>query len=132
MPYSLLTRCQCATMLPSLMFRGKENRPGRSRPEEGAQLPPEMADFLRGQEYACFFHGTDQDTVAIVKLPTRKIASLRGPVPIHIGHELYDHPATPVIRTVITVFDGPDTPLKPRHLILYTYLQYCCHSQVLG
>ncbi|GAA5154288.1 hypothetical protein GCM10023321_25850 [Pseudonocardia eucalypti] len=54
---------------------------------------------------------TDQGTAFVVKLPTPEINNLRGRVPIHFHHELYSHPAAPVIRTVLTVYDQPQQPL---------------------
>src|SRR5712692_3909344 len=78
------------------------------RPNE---LPPEMAEFLREQEYACLLWGTDQGSVFVAKAHRRDIQSLRGNVPVQVRHELYDHPAAPVIRTVTTWYDKPSAPL---------------------
>ena len=78
------------------------------RPNE---LPPELADFLKGQEYACLLHATDQGSVFVVKAHQRDIQSLRGNVPVRVLHQLYDHPQAPVIRTVITWYDRPASPL---------------------
>jgi hypothetical protein len=54
---------------------------------------------------------TNQGTAFVIKLPAREIASVAGTVPIHLRHELYSHPAAPVIRTVLTVYDQPQRPL---------------------
>ena len=54
---------------------------------------------------------TNQGTAFVVKLPAVEIASVGGRVPIHLRHELYSHPAAPVIRTVLTVYDQPKRPL---------------------
>jgi hypothetical protein len=80
-------------------------------PEQPSLLPPELADFLRTQDIACLFQATDQGTALVAKLPSAEIASVRGTVPIHVRHELYDHPAAPVIRTVLTIYDRPANPL---------------------
>lgn len=74
-------------------------------------LPPELAEFLRGQELAAVWETTDRGTVLVVKAPGREIDSLRGPVPIHLQHELHRHPRAPVIRTVVTIYDRPQSPL---------------------
>jgi hypothetical protein len=74
-------------------------------PLQPNELPPELADFLKGQEYACLLHATDQGTVFVVKAHRRDIQSLRGNVPVRVLHQLYDHPQAPVIRTVITWYD---------------------------
>jgi hypothetical protein len=78
------------------------------RPNE---LPPEMADFLKDKEYACLLWGTVQGSVFVVKAPAREIQSLRGNIPVHILHQLYQHPQAPVIRTLITWYDRPEQPL---------------------
>jgi hypothetical protein len=70
-----------------------------------------MAEFLRTQDMACLWWGTDQGTVVIAKLPARDIRSVRGRVPIHLRQELYTHPAAPVIRSVLTIYDRPGNPL---------------------
>lgn len=55
--------------------------------------------------------GTDQGTVYVMKAPSRDIASIRGPVLVYMKHELYEHPAAPVIRTVVRIHDRPDSAL---------------------
>jgi hypothetical protein len=37
---------------------------------------------------------------------------VRGRVPIQVRNELYEHPAAPVIRTVLVIYDQPERPLK--------------------
>jgi hypothetical protein len=74
-------------------------------PQRHIPLLPELAAFLRGQEVACLMQPTTQGTAFVIKLAGREIASVRGRVPIHLRHELYSHPAAPVIRTVLTVYD---------------------------
>jgi hypothetical protein len=85
-------------------------------PQQPSPLPPDLADFLRTQEMACLMQATDQGTAFVVKLPNREIASVRGTIPIGLRHELYAHPAAPVIRTVLTLYDQPALPL-----VLETY-----------
>lgn len=75
------------------------------------ELPPELAAFLRTQDYACLTQGTDQGTVFVLKAPRREIESLRGTVPIQLRHELHQHPSAPVIRMVVTIYDQPASPL---------------------
>src|SRR5215210_2489359 len=85
--------------------------PTRFNPERPNQLPPELAAFLRQQQYAALLHPTDLGTALIVKAPDGEIASARGRVPIGFNHELYAHPASPVIRMVTRIYDRVDQPL---------------------
>jgi hypothetical protein len=80
-------------------------------PIEPSVLPPELAAFLRTKDVACLMYETTHGTVFVVKLPAMEIQSLSGRVPMHVRHELYQHPAAPVIRTVIRIYDRPDNPL---------------------
>src|SRR5215207_5143788 len=83
----------------------------RFNPDRPNQLPPELAAFLRQQQYAALLHATDLGTALIVKAPGSEIESARGPVPIGFNHELYAHPASPVIRMVTRIYDQPDRSL---------------------
>lgn len=47
----------------------------------------------------------------IVKAPRADINRLCGPVPIGVTHELYYQPTSPVIRTVLVIYDDPENPL---------------------
>src|SRR5829696_7934853 len=85
--------------------------PHRFNPDRPNQLPPELAAFLREQQYAALLHATDLGTALIVKAPGSEIASARGPVPIGFNHELYAHPASPVIRMVTRIYDQPASSL---------------------
>jgi hypothetical protein len=85
--------------------------PNRFNPERPNQLPPELAAFLKDQHYAALLHATDLGTVLVVKAPADDIASVRGQVPIGTRHELYAHPASPVIRMVTRIYDQPERPL---------------------
>src|SRR5215211_6798380 len=101
-----------------------------SSPEEPSlplppnQLPPELADFLRDQHYACLTQATDQGTVLVLKAPRREIESLRGTVPIQLRHELHQHPSAPVIRMVVTIYDQPARPLA-----FDTFINVADHQQ---
>ncbi|MGH2530914.1 MAG: hypothetical protein ACRDJW_01290 [Thermomicrobiales bacterium] len=76
---------------------------GRGPTPEGPlhpiMLPPELADFLRDQDLTALFHASDTGTLVVVKVPSVDLVTLRGPVPIALVHELYDHPRSPVVRT---------------------------------
>src|SRR5579885_1660372 len=97
-----------------------EDRPGPSpfQPDHGeplfpARLPPDLAAFLREQQdYACLMHATSEGTAYVIKAPSADLATLRGTIPIGLRHELFDHPAAPVIRTLLTIHDRPDQPLR--------------------
>src|SRR6266498_3213964 len=80
-------------------------------PLEPSPLQPELAEFLRDKDVACLMQGTDQGTAFVLKLPTEDIESARGRVTIQLRHELYAHPAAPVIRTLLMLYDQPDRPL---------------------
>ena len=80
-------------------------------PQHGVELPPELAEFLRGQRYAALLHATNQGTVLVVKVPRQEIDSVRGRVPIEIRHELYSHTMSPVIRMVTRLYDQFDSSL---------------------
>jgi hypothetical protein len=82
-----------------------------SEPLEPSPLPAELAEFLRDTEIACLMQGTDQGTAFVIKLPAREIDSARGTVPVYLRHELYAHPAAPVIRTILVIYDQPAAPL---------------------
>jgi hypothetical protein len=85
--------------------------PNRFNPERPNQLPPELATFLRDQHYAALLHATNLGTVLLVKAPRHEISSVRGRVPIGFNHELYDYPASPVIRILTRIYDQPNRPL---------------------
>lgn len=82
-----------------------------SGPLRPSPLSPEMADFLRDKPFACLIQGTDHGTVLVIKAPGEEIQSVCGRVPIHLRYELYQHPAAPVIRMVVRVYDQPERPL---------------------
>jgi hypothetical protein len=80
-------------------------------PLEPSPLPKELAEFLRDKDVACLMQGTDQGTTFVLKLPTPDIESARGRFAIRLRHELYAHPAAPVIRTLLILYDQPERPL---------------------
>src|SRR6266545_5068579 len=82
----------------------------------GMELPPELAEFLRGADVACLMQATDRGTAFVVKLSGQEIASVAGRVLIRLTHELYAQPTAPVIRTVLRIYDQPAS-----HLALETY-----------
>jgi hypothetical protein len=85
-----------------------------SHPERSlspGELPPELTDFLKDQDYACVTQETDLGTVLVIKVPSPDIQSVRGNVPIWLRQELYQHPAAPVIRMVIQFYDQPESPI---------------------
>jgi hypothetical protein len=95
----------------------QEDEPGRFSPDRKPfapfQLPPELADFLRrADRYACVTQATDQGTAFVVKVPGQELTTLRGTMPIGLRHELFEHPSAPVIRTVLSIFDRPQSPLR--------------------
>jgi hypothetical protein len=91
---------------------GERDREDRfsGEPLEPSPLLPELAEYLRGTDIACLMQGTDQGTVFVLKLPTQDIESARGTIPIELRHELYAHPAAPVIRTILVIYDQPEAP----------------------
>src|SRR5688572_26669730 len=82
-----------------------------SEPEHPSELPPKLAAFLERQHIAAVLHATDHGTVLVVKAPGQEIESVRGTVPIEMRHELYAHPAAPVIRMVTRIYDQPNSSL---------------------
>ena len=91
------------------MIERGEHRPSPN--EAHSPLPPELAEFLKSQQYAALLHATNRGTVLVVKAPRHEIASVRGRVPVEMRHELYAHPASPVIRVVTRIYDQPDSSL---------------------
>jgi hypothetical protein len=93
----------------------QEREPKQTRatnePYQPSPLPPELADFLKDRPLAGMLESSDQGTVVVIKAPLEEIRSLVGRVPISIRHELYEHRAAPVIRTIVTIYDQPSTPL---------------------
>lgn len=86
----------------------REQEPGHRQPEG---LPPELAEAFRGQRYACVTVATDQGTALFIKAPALEISRIPSPVPIRLQHFLYQHPAAPVIRMLLTIYDQPSSPL---------------------
>src|SRR5262249_33232199 len=83
-----------------------------SRPEQPPNaLSPQRAAVLQDQPSACLTQAADRGTVLVLKAPGHDIESIRGPIPVHLRHELYHHPAAPVIRLLVTLYDQPIRPL---------------------
>ncbi len=91
---------------------GERDWQGRisGEPLEPSPLPAELAEFLRDKDVACLMQGTDQGTAFVLKLPAQDIESARGRIAIQLRHELYAHPAAPIIRTLLTLYDQPARP----------------------
>lgn len=81
------------------------------------ELPVELAEALRGSDYACLTTATDLGTAFVIKAPAEEISRLRGPIPIELRHELYQHPAAPVIRLLLRFYDDPLAPLAMESFI---------------
>lgn len=73
-------------------------------------LPPELTEAIKDDTYACVTIATDQGTAMLIKAPTHEINQLRGTLPIQLRHELFEHPASPVIRMTATIYDDPQRP----------------------
>jgi len=80
-------------------------------------LPPDLAEFLKDQTFACLTWPTDRGTVLLIKAPGHEIETLRGRLPIQVRHELFEHQTAPVIRLVVTFYDQPARPLAVESFI---------------
>lgn len=87
------------------------HHPDSQRPLSPADLPPELAEFLKDTDYACLTQASDIGTAFVIKIPGAEIQSVRGDIPVEVRQELYAHPAAPVIRLVFIMYDQPATPL---------------------
>jgi len=81
------------------------------RSSDPLPLPVELVAALADVEYACLTIGTDAGTGLLLKAPQIEIAAVRGRIPVSLGHELYNHPAAPVIRIALRLYDQPQSPL---------------------
>lgn len=86
--------------------------PAGAEPQFPSALPVELADFLRTQDLACVLQATDRGSLYVLKVPAAELTTLHGTFRIGIEHALHRHPSAPVIRTVITFYDQPDSPLR--------------------
>lgn len=75
------------------------------------ELPAELAEALRDGDYACLTAGTERGTILVVKAPAREIAAVNGAFPVEPQRQLYQHPAAPVIRLLLRLYDDPSAPL---------------------
>jgi hypothetical protein len=95
----------------------EEDRPGQhpsgSEPLFPSEFLPELAEFLRRSgDYTCVTQATSQGTAYVIRTLAADLATLRGTMPIGLRHKLYEHPAAPVIRTILTIMDRPQSPLR--------------------
>jgi len=94
----------------------EEEERHRSHPSEPLYpipLLPELAEFLARQgPFACVTQATDQGVAYVLKAPGQEIVRARGTVPVQVQHALYDHRLAPVIRTVLSLYDVPQHPLR--------------------
>jgi hypothetical protein len=102
---SRLDKSTGGAILHPYMSKEQEEHRFRSRalsePVYPTPLPEPLAQFLATQDVACLMHETTAGTVYVVKLLGAEIDSVRGSGPIHVRHELWQHPLAPVVRTVI-------------------------------
>jgi hypothetical protein len=82
------------------------------RPYPGPEeLPAELAEALSGAEHACLTVASERGTLFVIKAPTADIAAVRGAIPVELRHQLYRHPAAPVICMLLRLYDDPAAPL---------------------
>jgi hypothetical protein len=95
------------------MPRGEGDSSQQREPEQLGpfELPADLAEFLADEEYAMVTTATDQGTAYVIKAPLADLTSMAGQVPIEVQHELYHHPLAPIVRTVVRVYDQPESPL---------------------
>lgn len=75
-------------------------------------LPPDLAAFLREQDYCCLpTPSAGGGTCLIVKMPTVRLGEMTMPVPVQIKFMTYHCATSPVIRTILVVNDRPNDPL---------------------
>ena len=94
------------------MSRSEHEPPSQPDADGPLALPSDLRIFLRSHDYACLTQLSDQGTVYLCKARDPNLADLAGPLPIQFEHELYRLPQAPVLRTLLTVWDRPDTPLR--------------------
>ena len=83
----------------------------RFQPTDPFALPPELVEAIRDVDYACVTLPTSRGTALVAKLPDVEIERIGGTFPIQVRHELFGHPAGPVIRMTATLYDEPADPL---------------------
>ena len=84
--------------------------PERDPSPDPLALPAELIEVIHDDDYACLTLATNRGTAIVAKLPGAEIEGLRGTFPIQLRHELFGHPAGPVIRLTATLYDDPDQP----------------------
>jgi len=80
-------------------------------PPSGADLPPDLATFLRSQRLGCLLTGTTEGSAFVIKASNDEIEGLRGPMPVLLRQELYRHRSAPVLRLLLGLYDRPPTAL---------------------
>jgi hypothetical protein len=88
----------------------RSRHPGE--PPHSVPLPPELAEFLRTQDLVALWHASDIGTLLVLKAREPQLESLGGTIPVELDHQLWAHPAAPVIRSLITFHDQLDAPLR--------------------
>ena len=94
------------------MSRCEHEPPAQPDADGPLALPSELRTFLRRHDYVCLTQLTDRGTIFLCKARDPDLRDLYGPLPIQLEHELYRLPQAPVLRTLLTVWDRPDTPLR--------------------
>jgi hypothetical protein len=79
--------------------------------KRSTEVPPELKNHLRTQEYACLLHGSNRGTLILLQGPASEVATLVGPVTVRLSHELHSKPSAPVIRTILRWDDRPSAQL---------------------
>src|SRR5438874_1813896 len=94
LPFQHLSFCLLGVILPSSAMGRQEDEPARrfhrhrerfsrrGEPSPPIALPPDLAEYLRGQELALVHEASSLGTLFILKAPLREIRSLRGRIPI--------------------------------------------------
>lgn len=89
----------------------ESERHSRSQLQIAAELPTDLSTVLSGIELRAVFETTTEGTTLVIKAPGREIESLRGVIPILLRHARHRQLTAPVIRTVVRLYDRPQTPL---------------------
>jgi hypothetical protein len=79
----------------------------RSLPQSGNDLPADLPALLESERLACLLIGTKRGSGFAIKAPRDEIEGLRGPMPVLFRQELDRHPASPVIRLLLRLYDRP-------------------------
>jgi hypothetical protein len=91
---------------------GSSAHPRPGEPRFPTQLPEELAAFLADQDLVALWHPSDLGALLVLKARTPELESLGGTFPVGLEHQLFAHPRSPVVRSLITFHDHPDAPLR--------------------